>query len=277
MTGNLDILKQRQDEIQKQIKLKELKKQQEIIQQQIDEVISSQSDGPRNNAVSLPVIRQETYKGRVINLVGNEYKINDIVGRFPTINDAKIFIDTLADERYNNLQIQTNKQKSSGAAILLIGLVTIFAIGTWLALSGENSPGKTNSNNLVSSENQNANDRLVTKNDVENFYIDYRQVREDLRNGENYIVEGTGYEIMLTLGAFVNKRSDGYYEIVLVKSDRSSIFPVWMKVDCENYRLKIRKPDANDYDDDFKAPNRGSNGEAFVALACRLPFAYLAG
>jgi len=182
MIDKLELLKKQQDEIQKQIKLNELKKQQENIQHQINAVLLSKYESSKNNKSYMPLMQQETYKGRTISLVNNEYKINDIIGRFSTINEAKFYIDKLMDDQKANLPTQKNKQKSYRATILLMGLLIVFSVGIWYAdLEGENSRPNSNLINPGTSKIQITNLEDTAKDAGFSSYAEMKRAEEERR------------------------------------------------------------------------------------------------
>ena len=93
--------------------LEQLKKQQAEIQRQIDVETAKLQD--QNNQSNLHShVRQETYKGRVIEFKDYQFKVNSVIQGFSSLEQAKTYIDglvfTAIAEQKNN-QLSTNEKK----------------------------------------------------------------------------------------------------------------------------------------------------------------------
>jgi hypothetical protein len=75
--------------------LKLLDERERLAAQYAEAEIRPSGDSPTPSATPSPVIRQRTYEGRVITLVGEEYKVNDVIQRFKSLEDAKACVDAL--------------------------------------------------------------------------------------------------------------------------------------------------------------------------------------
>ena len=90
MTDKLDELKKQLAEIEQQIKLEQLIKEQELIQKNISQL----DNEPVKVSFQKNNIKQETYKGRIINSEENLYHVSGTTKKFQTIEEAKSYIDS---------------------------------------------------------------------------------------------------------------------------------------------------------------------------------------
>jgi hypothetical protein len=128
MSDKLEQLKKRQEELENQIKIEELKYQKKIIDDELNLLSPSSDEENKNINTSDRRIRQQTYKGRVINLSGNHYKIPGIIQAFGTTEQAKRYIDSMNQEAYK-IDTHTNRKKKSLSVYTLTGLflMAVFA------------------------------------------------------------------------------------------------------------------------------------------------------
>lgn len=125
MTDKLEELKTEQEKIAQKIKLEELKNERESIQQQINDLTSAVGKAAINANPESNSIKQETHKGKVITLEGNKYKVNGVIQKFSSIDDAKRYIDAIGtpfDLSRNSVKIKKNNNGPVLKFMLALGL-----------------------------------------------------------------------------------------------------------------------------------------------------------
>ena len=126
MTDKLEELKRQQAEIEQQIKLEQLKKEQESIQKEIEIIAKTTPSHQDKHAVDTAISRQETYKGKLINLENNQYHVSGVIQRFKTIDETKNYIDSQNNyAAYSPQNYQPQKSHKKWMFALIISVVII--------------------------------------------------------------------------------------------------------------------------------------------------------
>lgn len=141
MTDKLEHLKRQQDEIQRLIKLEELKQQKELIQNQIDGIAPASMTSSELPNLSPSKIRQETYKGKIVNLENDQYRVSGVAQLFSTLEQAKRHIDSNmgyqnSSGTKSNDKIPKNKKWIQIAAVAISVTVLINFMGNFIGSSG---------------------------------------------------------------------------------------------------------------------------------------------
>jgi hypothetical protein len=165
MSDKLEELKRQQEAIAQKIKLEELKNERESIQQQINDLTFADGKAATHTNPESKLIKQETYKGKVIAMEEGKYKVNGVIQKFSSIDDAKIYIDstgTLFDR--NDEKINKNNDGPVLKFMLVLALgIAVFIIYNAINLKSPESSKTQLKIPVVSAKNKHDDISLVEK------------------------------------------------------------------------------------------------------------------